>query len=317
MEEQGIPFIDKNDAAKLFLRPLFLLASVLSSPEYDYQQLEIRRHDLITDVSEPHKMVFMSDLHIRNGKYSGPEALEFIFGKIVQELTGVQNSGLLIGGDYINKIFTPVDFGSSVPIFPKLLELLSRISNLGIPIISVEGNHDLEHPYWNSQYKPRLQDLGVKFLTPFETSYIGEIPIIGIPDYTQPQYQTWHKLSLPFMRSLIPQDAKQLVFVAHHPDSIVHLSQMIPPDIQSLILTGHSHLSGYDMDYNWIANKLGRIALFGAKIKNVEFVKSSLSLRGNKTVINSSGLGAHPLHPPRRVRPDIYSIGFVPRSYNQ
>lgn len=318
-ETDFVPKISSGDALKLLLRPLFLLASRLSGPEYDYNSLRINNLEVDSTVREPHKVLFVTDLHIRNGPYSGPEALEFIFTKIAQELSGANHPGLLVGGDFINKIFSPVDYGSSTLVFPILLNELKHITDLGIPIISVEGNHDIENPYWLSRFKPGLQDAGVKFLDTFEILKLGEIPIIGIPDYTQSNYKDWHQLYLPFMHSLIPQDQKQLIFLAHHPDSAKHLLKIISSHRNSLILTGHSHLSGFDMNYNWIANILGHISLIGANIESREYVKSPLTHRGNTIIINSSGLGAHPIHPPRRVKPDITIVNFVPsqNSHNE
>lgn len=311
-ETDFVPKISNGDAFKLLLRPLFLLASQLSGPEYDYNSLNINALEVDSPIREPHKVLFITDLHIRNGPYSGPEALEFVFNKVVEELSDTKHSGLLIGGDFINKTFSLVDHGSSTSVFPKLQELLRNMSDLDIPIISVEGNHDIEHPYWLSRFKPGLQDVGVKFLNTFEKVNLGEIPIIGIPDYTQPKYKDWHKLYLPFMHSLIPQYPKQLIFLAHHPDSVNPLLQIISPDWNSFIFTGHSHLSGFDMNYNWIANLLGHISLIGANVESREYVKSPITHRGKTTIINSAGLGSHPLHPPRRVMPDLTIVNFVP-----
>lgn len=310
--EPTVPWISNPDIVKAFLKPFAELIGRFSGPEYTCVDTQVETIFLKTNVNSPHQVIFLSDIHGGTRSHSDKESLKNIFGLVkdcAENSPTPTNQIFLIGGDIVNKPFAPYDYGSSLTVLPSLLDGISECVGQGINVVAVEGNHDIENPDWHGFYKPRLQEAGLKILTPFETSGFGETIIIGLPDITQPEYQNWHRNYLPFMRTLVPADSKQLIYLFHNPDSIPYILKYCTQDIPSLLLSGHSHLTGYDRNNGRLGKALGNLALRGIPIHNQQYVNPRLFLNeGRFLSINSPGVGIHPFHLTRRNRPMIHNI---------
>ncbi|MCA9380442.1 metallophosphoesterase [Candidatus Dojkabacteria bacterium] len=311
-----VPMISPPDILKAFLKPGIEFLARFSGPEYTNVNIQVEQLVLETDMTTPHQVIFLSDLHSGTEKHSDEGALVNIFSLVkdcAENSLTPDNKIVLLGGDLVNKPFAPYDYGSSLSTFSTLLNSLSDCVSRGLEVVAVEGNHDIENPDWFRFYRPRILETGIKILSPFETYHFGETAVIGLPDISQPDYQVWHRNYLPFMRTLVPTEAKQLIYLFHNPDSIPYILKYFSLGIRSLLLSGHSHLTGFDREKGRIARGLGNLALKGVPIHHQEYVNPKLSLNeGEFFSINSSGVAIHPFHLIRRNVPKIHNIQLTP-----
>lgn len=312
--------IEGFDRVKQLLGPLINIAGALAGPEYRLspKSLTVQKIVMSSPITTVHEFIFATDFHIGTPGQMDGAGIDMVFDRILSSLSDPNSQkALLIGGDIVNKPLYPVDNATSFNVLPKLLERLSQVISLGIPIVAVPGNHDLENPDWVDYYLPNLEGIGVKMLNDFEVAYVGEIPIVGVPDYTQPQIMANFAERVAQARenlNLCLSPAIGTVILSHNPDAVPNFERLLHK--HDIVLTGHSHRSGYAMDRGLMAGLLGRLALRASPVNDVQSSRYGYRiLSSGATLYNPAGLGNHPIHGTRRIGHELLNLVFVP--YNE
>ncbi len=305
------------DLVKFYCGPLLEVFGRLSGKEYPLSEDSLRVQELLipSPVTLEHKFLFATDLHLGTPGQMDEKGIDLVFDEICGRLASASgHRGLLIGGDFVNKPLMPVDNATSFRVFPQFLSRINHLLNTEINIIAIPGNHDLENPDWESYYRPALEHSGVVFLDNFETFNIGEITVVGMPEFTQPHVRSHFDQMAEEARLFLASHLTQsnpTIFLSHNPDAVDHIIGLLGR--QDIVLTGHSHRSGYDMNRGVLANLLGRLALKAAPIQDhVSSKQGYRTLPKGATLYNPSGLGNHPLHGARRIWHEMIDLTFQP-----
>lgn len=309
--------IEGFDRVKQLLGPLMNAVGALAGPEYRLspKTLSVQEIVMASTVKSVHEFIFATDFHIGTPGQMDEAGIDIVFDRILPLLDDpTSQKAFLIGGDIVNKPLYPVDNATSYYVFPKLLERLSEVIRLGIPVVAVPGNHDLENPDWVDYYLPNLEAIGVNMLDNFQVCYVGEIPIVGVPDYTQPQVMANFAESVEHAREnldLYLSPEIETIFLSHNPDAVYILERLLHK--HDIVLSGHSHRSGYTMDQGLMAGLLGRLALKASPVNDIQSSKyGRRSLSSGAILYNPAGLGNHPLHGTRRIGHELLNLVFMP-----
>ena len=307
--------ISLPDLLKFFGSPLMNILGRLISEYREPNRIVVGKHTYLADVSTPHHIVFISDLHIGTPGDMEKSKIESTFQLITETLKGQDFPKiLLIGGDFINLPIYPVDNHSSFREFRTLLTELDKISALGIPILAVEGNHDTGHPDWRKYFRPLLQNVGVTILDPCENQQFEELNIIGLPDYSTNVNQNWYNNYLPYLRPTLNSSGCPTIYLTHHPSAINYI-RYLNSDVFKLVLTGHSHHSGFNLNGRRLSKFLGRMALRAAGVGDEHLVRCDYVDEAHHLYgLNSPGIARHPLHLKRFIDPMIHAIEIQPYS---
>lgn len=305
------------DRVKRLFAPFINLGGAILAPEYKPtpESLVVQEVFMQCGVSYKHKFVFATDLHIGTPGQMDSAGIDVVFDRLNYELSDPYfQNGLLFGGDFVNKPLYPVDDATSFRVFPQLLERIHQIVEQGIPVVGVAGNHDIENPDWIDYYLPKLEQIGVTMLDNFEACNIGEIPIIGVPDFSQENIRAnfearVEQARLPLSRFLTID--LPAIYLSHNPDAAVILDRLLKA--LDIVPTGHSHRSGYSMEDGPIHNGLGRLALKTSSVSDHESSKKGYrKLPSGAMLYNPAGVGNHPIHGKRRVPHEILNLVLVP-----
>lgn len=309
--------IEGFDRVKRLLGPLINFAGTLAGPEYriSSESLVVQEVSTQCSVSYRHKFVFATDLHIGTPGQMDSAGIDVVFDRINHELSDpYSQNGLLFGGDFVNKPLYPVDDATSFRVFPQLLERIHQIVMQGIPVVAIAGNHDIENPDWESYYLPNLEAIGVKMLDNFEACYVGEIPIVGVPDYSQEEvrmnFEERVEQAREFLDCFLTNNLPAM-YLSHNPDAADILDRLLK--VTDIVPTGHSHRSGYPMDSGLFAGLVGRLALKTSPVNDHQSSRDGYrQLPSGAMLYNPAGVGNHSIHGKRRVPHELLNLVFLP-----
>lgn len=217
----------KKKIIKIFLTVLFIILVIILYARFlGTKGLVVKEYPIkTTHLDESYdgfKIVHFSDLHY------GSTVLIDDVKKLVKKINSEEPHVVVFTGDLIDK-----DFKLSENDATSLKEELSKI-NPEIEVLTVKGNHDYEHDYFNSI----VEELGWHYLdNTYEYLYHdSKIPIVfvglddllkGTPDYAN---------AFSYLNEVTGE--YYTIVLAHEPDQIKEISNY---DF-NLYLAGHSHL---------------------------------------------------------------------------
>lgn len=248
--------------------------------------LEVTHHKVKIEQLPPEwqgfRLAWLSDLHIE-AKTSHTKALEEAVARIIAERPDL----VVLGGDYSDR-------GNWNK---KLTNLLAPLTQAGLSVVAVMGNHDYYHGM-RGRYSNELglKALGVTVLIdqsyPFSykgvTQWIVGIDdmIKGIGDYRQ-------------ACAGIPAGEKPLLMLTHNP---VFMDE-VPSDCCGLALAGHIHggqinpvPARYKERWNWVK--------WGPSLMRSPYVQGWYEVRGSQLYVGR-GLGVTKLPIRFGVRPEL------------
>lgn len=186
---------------------------------------------------------------------------------------------------------------------------------------AVTGNHDSATPDWIDYYLPALHAAGVVFLDSEELNFsgvanIGEVAVLGTPDFTLEENRTWYRTKFfgvaSELRTQIDPNSP-LIVLTHNPDAHSDITNHFD-NPETVILSGHSHGGMIDPNRGRLAKMLARVAVRAASMTRADLVfQKATRTPGGGLHINSAGLGLHPIHGNRFNNPELYVLEIVPR----
>lgn len=189
--------------------------------------LEVSRHKIrvadlegISSEWRGFKAVFFSDWHVPRSGPAHP-ILKKAFDKILEEKPDV----VLMGGDYFDR-------GRWNPLVG---ELCRKVSEAGLPMIGVMGNHDyFGRRNDHMRIRRAFEESSVRILVneAQQISYNGQRAwVVGLDDAIKGEPD------LAEACQLLPRDEKPLFLLVHNPDYI----RKLPANLAQIMLSGHTH----------------------------------------------------------------------------